>query len=315
MDAILNNLGIIIYATLLYTPPLLFAAMGSCFSEVSGVVNIGIEGMMTIGAFTGATVGHFTGNPWFAFLCGGLAGALFGALHALATVNLGADQTISGTAINFLAPGVAVMLAKALFDSSDTVPLDTSSKIPILFNGTFGNDTAFGKFMTNVFSTYATTYLVFIMVVVVWFVFYKTRFGLRMRACGEHPRACDTLGINVLRMRFVCVCISGFMAGLGGACVTMATTNQFRPISIVGQGFIAISAVIFGKFRPQGAMLACLLFGMCSGLKIVIGTSNAAVSAQLISMIPYVVTVIVLILFVGKSHVPAANGKPYIKAK
>ena len=315
MDTFINNLGIIIYATLLFTPPLLFAAMGSCFSENSGVVNIGIEGMMTIGAFAGATIGHFTGMPWLSFLCGGLAGMLFGALHALATVYLGADQTISGTAINFLAPGVAIMMAKAIFNSSDTVPLAADQKIPLLFNGVFTSGTAWGNFFKNVFSTYATTYLVFIVLIVVWFLFYKTRFGLRLRACGEHPQTCDTLGINVLRMRFLAVCMSGFLAGLGGACVTMATTNQFRPISIVGQGFIAIAAVIFGKFRPQGAMLACLLFGMCSGLKVVIGTTNAAVSAQLISMIPYVVTVIVLILFVGKSHVPAANGKPYIKAK
>lgn len=315
MEGFINSLGIIIYATLLYTPPLLFAAMGSCFSEVSGVVNIGIEGMMTIGAFTGATVGYYTGSPWLAFLCGGLAGAAFGALHAIATINLGADQTISGTAINFIAPGVAVMMAKAIFDSSDTVPLTPDAKIPTLFSGVFTAGTPVSNFMKNVFSTYATTYLVFVVLVVVWFVFYKTRFGLRMRACGEHPRACDTLGIDVIRTRFICVCISGFLSGLGGACVTMATTNQFRPTSIVGQGFIAIAAVIFGKFRPQGAMLACLLFGLCSGLKIVIGTSGAVVSAQLISMIPYVVTVIVLILFVGKSHVPAASGKPYMKTK
>ncbi len=314
MTAIINELGVILYATLLYTPPLLFAALGSCFSEVSGVVNIGMEGMMTAGAFSGCVVAHFTGNPWIGFLCGGLAGALFGMLHALATVRLGADQTISGTAINFLAPGVAVMMAKSLFNSTDTIPLMPTAKIPLLFKGAFDTATVFGTFMKNVFTNYATTYLVFIAVIVVWFIFYKTRFGLRMRACGEHPQACETLGINVLRTRFLCVTISGFMAGLGGACVTMAITNQFRPISIVGQGFIAIAAVIFGKFRPQGAMLGCLLFGFCTGLKVVLGNSNI-ISAQLISMIPYVVTVIVLILFVGKSHVPAANGKPFVKSK
>ena len=314
MDLIVNNLGIIIYATLLFTPPLLFAAMGSCFSELSGVVNIGIEGMMTIGAFVGAATGHYTGNPWLSFICGGLAGMLFGALHALATVKLNADQTISGTAINFLAPGVAVLMAKALFNSSDTAPLDSTSKIPTLFADAFTGGGVWNNFMKNVFSTYATTYLVFIVLVIVWFVFYKTRYGLRLRACGEHPETCDTLGINVIRMRFSAVCISGFLAGLGGACVTMATMNQFRPTSIVGQGFIAIAAVIFGKFRPQGAMIGCLLFGMCSGIRVVVG-SNAMVSAQLISMIPYVVTVIVLILFVGKAHVPSANGKPYVKAK
>lgn len=315
MDAFLNTLGIILYATLLFTPPLLFAAMGSCFSEVSGVVNIGIEGMMTIGAFVGAAMGHFTGSPWLSFLCGGLSGMLFGALHAVASVNLGADQTISGTAVNFLAPGVAVMMSKAIFNSSDTVPLSAESKIPLLFANTFNGGGAVQNFLKNVFSTYATTYLVFVVLIFVWFLFYKTRFGLRLRACGEHPATCETLGINVMRMRFTAVCISGFLAGLGGACVTMATTNQFRPISIVGQGFIAIAAVIFGKFRPQGAMIACLLFGMCSGLKVVVGTTNAAISAQLISMIPYVVTVVVLVLFVGKSHVPAANGKPYLKTK
>ena len=314
LDFLITELGVIIYATLLYTPPLLFASLGSCFSEVSGVVNIGIEGMMTAGAFTGCVVAYFTGSPWLGFLCGGLAGALFGALHALATVRLGADQTISGTAINFLAPGIAIMMAKSMFSSTDTIPLPAASKIPLLFNGLFDTTTTVGTFLKNVFTNYATTYLAFIAVAVVWFVFYKTRFGLRMRACGEHPQACETLGINVLRTRFLCVTISGFLSGLGGACVTMAITNQFRPISIVGQGFIAIAAVIFGKFRPQGAMLGCLLFGFCTGLKVVLGSSNL-ISAQLISLIPYVVTVLVLILFVGKSHVPAANGKPFVKSK
>lgn len=313
MNAFINELGVIIYATLLYTTPLLFAALGSCFSEVSGVINIGIEGMMTAGAFAGCVVAYFTGMPWLGFLCGGLAGAVFGALHATATVRLGADQTISGTAINMLAPGIAIMMARAMFDSTDTVPLQPSMKIPVLFSGKFDTSTVWGTFCKNVFSNYAVIYLVFLLVIVVWFVFYKTRFGLRMRACGEHPQACETLGINVLRMRFLCVTISGFMAGLGGACMTMAITNQFRPISIVGQGFIAIAAVIFGKFKPQGAMLGCLLFGLCTGLKVILG--NSAVSVQLVSMIPYVVTVIVLILFVGKSHVPSANGKPYVKSK
>ena len=314
MTAFINNLGIILYATLIYTTPLLYAALGSCFSEVSGVVNIGIEGMMTAGAFTGTVVAYFTGNPWIGFLCGGLAGAFFGMLHAIATVNLGADQTIAGTAINMLGPGIVIMIAKVMFNSTDTIPLEASMKIPRLFRGVFDTSTVLGRFLDNVFANYASTYLVFIAVLIVWFVFYKTRFGLRLRACGEHPQACETLGINVIRTRFLCVCLSGFLAGLGGACVTMAISTQFRPISIVGQGFIAIAAVIFGKFRPQGALLGCLLFGFCSGLKVVLGGSSGF-NMQLISMIPYVVTVIVLILFVGNSRVPSANGKPYIKAK
>ena len=314
MTAFWNEFGIILYATLVYTPPLLYAALGSCFSEVSGVVNIGIEGMMTAGAFTGTVVAYYTSNPYLGFLCGGMAGMLFGAIHAFATVNLGADQTIAGTAINMLGPGIVIMIARVLYNSTDTIPLSASQKIPTLFKGVFDTGTVFGRFMDNVFATYASTYLVFFLVILVWFIFYKTRFGLRLRACGEHPQACETLGINVIAMRFWCVCISGFLSGLGGACVTMATSNQFRPISIVGQGFIAIAAVLFGKFRPQGALLGCLLFGFCSGLKVVLGGSSG-VNMHLISMIPYVVTVIVLVLFVGKSRVPAASGKPYIKSK
>ena len=314
MAGFISEFGIILYATLIYTPPLLYAALGSCFSEVSGVVNIGIEGMMTAGAFTGTVVAYFTGNPWIGFICGGLAGMLFGAIHALATVRLGADQTIAGTAINMLGPGIVIMIAKVLFNSTDTIPLTAEQKIPMLFRGVFDTSTVFGRFMDHVFANYATTYTVLLAVILVGFIFYKTRFGLRLRACGEHPQACETLGINVIAMRFWCVCISGFLSGLGGACVTMATSNQFRPISIVGQCFMAIAAVIFGKFRPQGALLGCLLFGFGSGLKVVLGGSSG-VNMHLISMIPYVVTVIVLVLFVGKSHVPAANGKPYIKSK
>ena len=314
MTNFVNSLGIILYATLIYMTPLLYASLGSCFSEVSGVVNIGIEGMMTAGAFTGTVVAYFTGNPWIGFLCGGLAGAFFGMLHAIATVNLGADQTIAGTAINMLGPGIVIMIAKVMFNSTDTIPLDASMKIPRLFRGVFDTSTVFGRFMDNVFANYAATYLVFVAALVVWFVFYRTRFGLRLRACGEHPQACETLGINVIAMRFACVCLSGFLAGLGGACVTMTISTQFRPISIVGQGFIAIAAVIFGKFRPHGALLGCLLFGFCSGLKVVLGGSSG-IDMQLISMIPYVVTIIVLVLFVGKARVPSANGRPFVRAK
>ena len=311
MDTIIRDLGLLINATLIATPPLLYAALGSCFSERSGVVNIGIEGMMSIGAFVGAVVALATGRPWFSFFCGGLAGAAFGLIHAIACVTYGADQTISGTAINFLAPGLAVFLCKAMFDNaSDTPPLDTASKLPKLVDGVFPA----GSFMANVFSTYAAAYLSFVVVAIVWFVFYKTRFGLRLRAVGEHPKACDTLGINVFRIRYICVILSGFLAGLGGAYVTLATVNQFRPVVIVGQGFIAIAAVIFGKFTPQGAMKACLLFGLCSGVKVLASAGNK-VSPNLISMIPYVVTIIVLVLFVGHGRVPAANGKPYVKSK
>ena len=158
MTNFVNSLGIILFATLAYSTPLLYAALGSCFSEVSGVVNIGIEGMMTAGAFAGTVIAYFTGNPWIGFLCGGLAGALFGALHAIATVNLGADQTIAGTAINMLGPGIAIMIAKVMFNSTDTIPLTQTQKIPKLFSGAFDTSTLFGRFMDKFLETMVYTH-------------------------------------------------------------------------------------------------------------------------------------------------------------
>ena len=311
MEAFIQDLGILINATLIATPPLLLAALGSCFSERSGVINIGIEGMMTIGAFTGAVVAHFTGNGWIGFLCGGLAGAVLALLHAFICIQLQADQTIAGTAINFIGPGLALFICKAMFDnSSETPSLAPSEKLPKLFDGVFES----GSFGYNVLNVYAVAYLVFVFAIICWFVFYKTKFGAHLRACGEHPQACESLGINVYGVRYACVIISGFMAGLGGAFATLATVSHFRPTVIVGQGFIAIAAVIFGKFSPGGTTLACLLFGLCSGIKSLASMGNS-VSPNLISMIPYIVTILTLVLFVGRAKAPAANGKIFTKAK
>lgn len=311
MNELIKNLGLLINATLIATPPLLLAGLGSCFSERSGVVNIGIEGMMTIGAFTGAVMGLVTGNGWLAFLFAGLAGAFMGLIHAIMCVSFHADQTIAGTAINFLGSGLAVFLCKALFDnSSDTPAMSPDCKLPKLFEGVFPA----GSFWSNVLNVYSVAYLVFIFAIVCWFIFYKTKFGAHLRAVGEHPQACESLGIDVYRVRYTCVILSGFLAGLGGAFVTLATINQFRPSVIVGQGFIAIAAVIFGKFSPGGTTKACLLFGLCSGLKTLAGSSNT-ISPNLISMIPYIVTILALIFFVGKAHTPAANGKIFVKSR
>lgn len=310
MDALISNVGLLINATLVATPPLLLAALGSCFSERSGVVNIGIEGMMTFGAFVGAAMGLVAGNGWVAWICGGLAGALLGVVHAVVCIQYHADQTIAGTAINFIGPGLALFLSKAIFGSSDTPPLNAAQKLPKMFEGVFEA----GSFAGNVLNVYTVAYLVFIFAAIAAFVFNKTKFGTHLRAVGEHPEACESLGISVYAVRYACVIISGFLSGLGGAFVTLATINQFRPSVIVGQGFIAISAVIFGKFNPTGAMKACLLFGFCSGVKSIISMSNV-ISPNLISMIPYIVTIIALILFVGKGHTPAANGKIYVKSR
>ena len=235
-----------------------------------------------------------------------------------------ADQTISGTAINVLASGLAVYVCRLLFQgNTETHPVQ--NKLPRIFEGLFawctehlpeGIRGAFAQnsFLDLVFNTYASTYIAFLMVIVVWFVFNKTKFGLRLRAVGEHPRAADTLGVNVTSIRYTCVVLSGALAGLGGASITLATVSAFRPSVVVGQGFIAIAAVIFGKFRPQGAMLGCILFGFCNGLRVIVGSSSV-IPVNIISMIPYVVTILTLVIFVGRANVPAANGKPYIKSR
>ena len=326
MAGFISEFGIILYATLIYTPPLLYAALGSCFSEVSGVVNIGIEGMMTAGAFTGTVVAYFTGNPWIGFICGGLAGMLFGAIHALATVKLGADQTIAGTAINMLGPGIVIMIAKVLFNSTDTIPLTSEQKIPMLFRGVFDTSTVFGRFMDNVFANYATTYLVFLAVILVWFIFYKTRFGLRLRACGENPQAADSLGINVYKMRYIGTTISGALAGMGGFVYALTTANCSSNGDVAGFGFLALAVMIFGNWRPLNIAGASLLFGLfkCiaaaySSIDIngdgVYWLAEIGFSSHLYRMLPYIITLLVLAFTSKKSRAPKAEGIPYDKAR
>ena len=314
MEGFIQNFAIILSTTLMYSTPLIFTSLGGVFTESSGVVNIGLEGMMTIGAFTGAVVAVFTHNPWLAFLAAGMAGGLFALLHAIATVTFNADHVVSGIAINFLAPGVAIFLSKHLFDGSTMTPaIPLSEKMPRYLNGMFPQ----GSFMDIVFNTYATVYVAFIVVAITWFVMYKTKLGLRIRAVGEHPRAADTLGVNVYKIKYLCVILSGVLAGFGGASMSLAIVSTFRPTLISGLGFIALAALIFGKWTPQGAMMASLLFGLFNGIVVFLGNPEIGikVSEHLLSMIPYVVTIVVLILFVGKANGPAANGQPYEKGQ
>ena len=310
----MNDLAIILSTTLMYSTPLIFTALGGIFSENSGIVNIGLEGMMTIGAFAGATAGVLTGNPWIAFLIGGIAGGLFALIHAIATVSFNADHTISGVAINLLAPGVALFTSKILFNGSVTTPtIPMENKIPRPFNGIFES----GSMLDTIFNTYATTYIALAMIFVVWFVLYKTKFGLRIRAVGEHPGAADTLGINVSKVRYISVILSGILAGLGGASMSLAIVSTFRPSLISGQGYIALAAVIFGKWRPQWAGAACILFGFSTGLTVYLGnpTLGININENLLSMLPYVVTLVMLVLFVKTSKAPAALGSSYKKGE
>ena len=311
MQAI-NDIGIIINSTLMFATPLIFAAMGSLFSEHSGVVNIAIEGLMTIGAFVGVTVTLFTGNAWIGFIAAGLSGVLFAYAHVIATVYCHADHTVSGIAINFLAPGMALFVCRLLFDGSASTPVvPLEEKLPRFFVDTFET----GTFWNNVLTNYASVYLSFLLVVATWFVLYKTPIGLRLRAVGEHPKGASTLGINVYGMKCFGVLMSGFLAGIGGASITLATVSAFRPTVITGQGFIAIAAVILGKYKPGPTLLACLLFGFCNGLVAYMGNPRVGLnlSEQFLSMLPYLIT-LGLLVFIGKSSIPAASGQIYKKS-
>ncbi len=302
----LNSILIAIGITLMYSAPLVFAAIGGVISERSGVTNIGIEGMMSIGAFTGAAVGYYTANPWLGLLCGGIAGGLLALLHAVASVTFRADQTVSGIAINLIGPGVSLFLSRMFFEGA-TMTKPVPNKLPKLFSILGIENSSLGSLNVDI-----TAVLALLLVVIVWFIMYKTKWGLRMRALGEHPAAVDTLGVSVYRSRYLCVIISGILAGIGGASFTLAIISQFTPTAISGQGFIALAAVIFGKWRPFGAYWACLLFGFAQALVVTLG-EKAVVPSDILAMLPYILTILVLIVFVGRSSAPKASGKPYEK--
>ena len=301
-----DNLILLIGITLMYSTPLVFGALGGVISERSGVTNIGIEGMMVIGAISAASASYFTGNPWIGFLAAGICGALVALLHAVASVTFAADQTVSGVAINMLAPGLALFACRLFFDGAAMSPIAT--KLPKILGETGLAGTPFANLNVNV-----TTVLALLFTVIMWFVLYKTKWGLRIRAVGEHPAAADTLGIDVYKVRYACVLLSGMLAGFGGAAMTIAIISQFTQTAISGHGFIAMAAVIFGKWTPFGAYGACLLFGFTQALVIMLGGGNFVVPSQILSMLPYAMTIVVLILFVGRSVAPKADGVPYIK--
>lgn len=314
----LNITSNLIHDTIVFSTALIFAALGGVYSERSGVVNIALEGMMVIGAFTGAVVTFFMQSvfpgpsmmaPWIGFLAAIIAGAIFALPHAVASVTFKADQVVSGIALNFLATGLSVYLTKIIFHGAGQ-----TTTLSVVFNKwnipVLGDIPFLGH---AIFSAYPTSYLAFIMVAITWFVLFKTSFGLRLRAVGEHPRAADTAGINVYRMRYTAVIISGALAAMGGATIALTTTSNFSHNTISGQGFIALAALIFGKWHPAGAMGAALFFGVAQAFKSLVQVLGltAFIPIEFIFMLPYVLTILVLAGFVGRSNAPAASGKPY----
>lgn len=313
----LQILAIIIPAALASATPLIFTALGGVFSERSGVVNIGLEGLMLFGAFIGILFTLLTesifgpATPWIAILIAGLAGGIFALLHALASITFRADQVVSGVAINFLAAGLSVFLIKKIFDKGQTdfiefrifkqnIPL--LSDIPILGPLFFSN-------------VYITSYIAILFAFLVWFIIYKTPFGLRLRSVGEHPMAADTMGINVNQMRYIGVALSGVLAGIGGAVYATSIAGNFAHNTISGQGFMALAAMIFGKWHPLGALGAALFFGLAQSLSI---TGEQLPLLQdipkvYLTIAPYALTILALAGFVGRAEAPKAIGKPYEK--
>ncbi len=303
----MNTITLLLGVTLLYSTPMVFGALGGVLSERSGVVNIGIEGMMTFGAFAGAAAGYYSGNPWVGVLCAAAAGGILALLHAVAAISCQADQTISGVAINLLGPALAVFFCRQAFDGA-TMSYPVENKLPKMMGS--GVEGMMANLNVDVMVLVALLFAV-----TMWFVLYRTKWGLRVLAVGENPAAADTLGINVYKIRYACVILSGILAGIGGATVTLGIVAQFTQTSIAGQGFIALAAVIFGKWKPLGAYKACLIFGFSQALTVVLGGGALAVPTEILAMLPYVLTIIILILFIGKSVAPKADGVPYVKGK
>lgn len=306
----LLKIALFISDTLLFATPLLFTALGGMFTEKAGVTNIGLEGMMTIGAFAGAAVGYFTKSALLGFLAGGVAASLVALIHAIVSITFGADQVVSGIAINFIGPGVALFICSLLFDGAkQTIPVaEGEGKMLKIFDNLTGVD-----FIDKILGQYVTTYVAIALVILMSIYLYKTKFGLRLIAVGEHPKAAETLNVNVYLYRYFAVIISGLLAGFGGATMSLATVSNFSQSLVSGHGFIALVAVIFGKWKPYGVLGACLFFGAAQELAILLPSLNINIPESILPMVPYISILLVLIFFVGKSKGPSSAGVPYIK--
>jgi len=302
---------------LIYATPIIIAALGGLYSERSGVVNIALEGIMMIGAFVAASVTVvLEPNPlagYYGIMAGVAAGAAFSLLHAFASVHLKADQVVSGTALNILAGGLTIYLCQIFFDQQRTSSFTTGisklsvpglSRLPVL-GGILFQD------------VYPTSYLALALVVLTWFIISRTPFGLRLRACGENPQAAASMGVNVVRMRYVGVLISGALAGLAGATMVLTQDIQYSLTSVHGTGFIALACLIFGKWNPYGVLGAGLFFGFSQATSIYAKDISflQQVPQDFFFMLPYVLTVIALVVFSGKSVGPRAAGEIYDPGK
>jgi simple sugar transport system permease protein len=311
---------VIIWSTLVslalvYATPLTFAAIGGMFAERSGVVNIGLEGMMLMGAFFGAWGADATGSWVVGLLVGMVAGGLLALVHAFFSIHLRADQIVSGTAMIFLAYGITGFLYNNHYGDRGT-PGDLPA-VPDVHIGFLGSipPQELGNFLEDAFGDMnLMTWLAFGLVVVSYVVMFQTPIGLRIRSCGEHPRAADTVGINVYAVRYASVVVSGILAALGGVYLSIGFNHSFTEKMTAGYGFIALAALIFGNWRPFGAFAAALLFGFASALSPELENVESWSSySVLFAALPYVLTLVAVAGVIGRTIPPAASGRPYIK--
>ena len=302
----MDELTALLASTIRNATPLGFAALGGLFSERSGVINIGLEGMMLMSAFAGVAGTYATGSTVLGLLVAMVVGLLFGLIHAVASVTFEADQIISGIAINLLALGGTGLLMVLFFGSGGTSPrIDTfpTIEIPLLSDI---------PVIGAVFSQSILVYLLYALVPLSWWVLYRSRFGLRLRAVGEVPEAVDTAGVSVFRLRYIGVSLSGVLAGLGGAFLSMSLLSAFTEGMTNGRGFIALAALIFGRWNPIGAFGAAMLFGFAQAI-VFRGGLGFTIDQEFIEMFPYLLVIVALVGFGGRAVPPAASGQPYRK--
>ncbi len=324
MDLSLNDLLSILSATIRLSTPLIFAAMAGIFSERSGVVDISLEGKLLAGAFAAASVAAVTGSAWLGLGAAILTGMALSLVHGFASITHKGDQVVSGVAINIIVSGLTVVLGIAWFHRAGQTPTlpssarfmsiklpgaDAISQVPFL-----------GEIYTKLISGHnLLVYLAFVCVGLTYWILFKTRFGLRLRAVGENPKAVDTAGISVDFLRYRAILIGGILTGIGGTYISIAQNASFTRDMSAGQGYIALAAMIFGKWKPTPAMLSCFLFGFLEALSMrlqgVVVPFLGEVPVQLIQAGPYILTVVLLAGFVGRAIAPKADGVPYIKER
>jgi len=286
---------------------LLLPALGGVISERSGVVNIAMEGMMLTGAFFAVYADLHLHNPWLATLVAMLAGGLIALIHAVVSIRFRADQIVSGIAINIFAAGLTVFLINRLYGLQDVGHLSESDSLPNIVVPGLSSIPFIGQVL---FNQNVIVYVAIILLIATHVVLFGTRLGLRIRAAGEHPQAADTAGINVFALRYGAVITSGLLSGLAGAFLAIGVSNTFVPNMTDGRGYIALAAMIFGKWTPFGAFIACLIFGL--GEAIYFNNSIIHASPYLLSMLPYILTLVVIAGLIGRSIPPAADGLPYV---